>query len=46
MNKELTILFKMEGYKKNVIKMEQLTKIETCAVLFFVGSKAIMLSSK
>ena len=29
MNKELTILFKMEGYKKNVIKMVQLTKIET-----------------
>ena len=42
----MTILFNIEGYKKNVVKIAQLAKIEICAVLFFEGSKDITLSSK
>ena len=45
MNKEFTKLFKMDGYKKNVIKIVQLAKIEICAVLFLVCSKTIILEN-
>ena len=45
-NKVMTILFNIEGYRKNVVKIAQLAKIEICAVLFFEDSKDITLSSK
>ena len=43
---ELTKLFKIDGYKKKVIKIVQLREIEIFADLFFTGSKVIILSSK
>ena len=41
MNNVFTILFKTEGYKKNVTKIIQLVNIDICAVLFFEDSKVI-----
>ena len=46
MNNVFTMLFKTEGYKKNVTKIIQLVNIDICAVLFFEGSKETTLSSK
>ena len=40
------MLFNTEGYKKNVINIVQLAKIEICAVLFFTDSNVMILSSK
>jgi len=46
MNKEVTILFKIDGYKKNVIINKQLMKITPEALKFLVLSNDKFLSSK